>query len=311
MSRQLHRPVLLEEVMRFWRVRPGGTYLDGTLGAGGHAEALLSLDPSARCLALDRDPDAVDAASERLKKFGGRVIVVRENFSNAQAVMARFGIPALDGSLLDLGVSSMQLDRADRGFSQIRSGPLDMRMDPTRGETARDLIVRLQAGELARVIREYGEEPHAGKIARVLKEAVSAGRLKTTVQCADLVSRTVPSGSVRPGRHPATRTFQALRIAVNGELESLARFLDFFPEMLAPGGRAVFISFHSLEDRMVKTGIRKFSRRCVCPNDFPKCVCGKPGILRETIRKAVRPSPAEIESNPRSRSARMRVAEKI
>lgn len=307
---QVHRPVLLKESLALWHGREGGFYVDATLGAGGHCEALLSLDPKARCLGVDRDGRALEIAADRLKSFGSRAILVKGDYVDLPGIMKDMQAPQADGMLFDLGVSSLQLDDAGRGFSFRRDGPLDMRMDITQGQTAADLIARLPEGRLARVLRVYGEEKMASRIARALKEAQAGGRLTGTLRCAEIIEgivRRKPGSSI----HPATKTFQALRIAVNGEIEKLEECLKETPSLLGPGGRAAFISFHSLEDRRVKESLRGWSKGCVCPPDFPKCVCGRVPEFKVLTRKAVRPSPEEVRENPRSRSARLRAAQKV
>lgn len=305
----VHAPVLLKEVLGFWHRKKKGHYIDGTVGTGGHTEALLSRDPGATCLAIDRDPHAIGVSKERLKRFGDRVILVRDKYSNLPEIMRMTHYPKADGLLLDLGVSTLQLETPGRGFSFNKSGPLDMRMDDSAGETALELIHRLSHEELAMILTRYGEVKNAGRIALALKKAESGQGLKDTLAC----SRTVAGHSLKSfGRiHPATTTFQALRIAVNDELGHLDSVLKDFPSFLAPSGRAIFISFHSLEDRLVKNAIRSHVRGCVCPSDFPKCVCGRKGTVRNLTASPVRPLHPEMERNPRSRSAKLRVAEKI
>lgn len=308
-----HQPVLLKEVLSFWHVRKGGFYVDGTVGTGGHTEALLEKDPSARCLALDCDPDALAVARDRLKRFEERVFLLKESYANLPEVILKTGFPAADGVLLDLGVSTLQIESSERGFSFLRRGPLDMRMDPTSGESAADLIDRISVNELAQIIRRYGEEPLAKMIASSLKKAVSVQGLRDTVSCAEVISRVVFSKTGKSARkiHPATRTFQALRIAVNGEIENLKKFLGEVPALLAFGGRIVVISFHSLEDRLVKSTMRGWSKGCICPSDFPQCVCGQRPIFKILTHKALKATEMEVKENRKSHSARMRAAEKI
>jgi 16S rRNA (cytosine1402-N4)-methyltransferase len=306
-----HRPVLVEEVCGFWHGVEGGFFIDATAGAGGHAAVLLERDSQARYLGLDRDPEAVKTAKERLKDFGKRVTLVNENYANLPEVVSKLGLPPADGLLADFGVSSMQLDQAERGFSFNKPGPLDMRMDPSRGESAAELIGRLSEKDLAAVLERYGEERQARRIARALKEAHSRGELTGTVECAEVVARTIPAAAAKSRIHPATRTFQALRIAVNAELKNIETLLSDAPELLAAGGRAVFISFHSLEDRLVKDAFRDWARACVCPADFPVCRCGGKARFKTLTRKPVEASESEVRENPRSRSAKLRAAEKI
>ena len=292
-------------MLTFLAVRPGGVYIDGTVGGGGHAEAILeSSAPDGRLLGLDRDPGALEAAGERLARFGGRAVLRHGSFARLAALAEGFA-PA-DGVLLDLGLSSLQLADPARGFAFSREGPLDMRFDPTApGPTAADLVNGLPVKELAALLYRYGEERQAGRIAEAI---VAARPLETTRQLAEVIERAVG----RRGRiHPATRTFQALRIAVNKELEALEAALPQAVDLLRPGGRLVVISFHSLEDRIVKRFLRRESRDCICPPETPVCTCGHTAQLRLLTRKPVRPDPEEVERNPRARSARLRAAERI
>ena len=279
--------------------------MDATLGAGGHARALLEAGPGIRLLGLDRDPDAVELARERLADFGDRFEVVRANFGDLDAALENY--PAPDGILADLGLSSMQLERADRGFSFRRDGPLDMRMSRT-GRTAADVVANASSEELSRIFFEYGEERMAIKIARAILEERSRGPITTTRQLSRLVA------GVKGDREkidPATRVFQALRIEVNEELQSLSRFLAYAVEKLNAGGRLSIISYHSLEDRMVKETFRRESGLCLCPKRLPVCVCGARRALVVLTRRPIRPSSAEVAANPRSRSARLRGAQKV
>jgi 16S rRNA (cytosine1402-N4)-methyltransferase len=279
--------------------------VDATLGAGGHARALLEAGPEIRLLGLDRDPDAVDLARERLADFGDRVEVLRANFGDLDAALENY--PAPDGILADLGLSSMQLERADRGFSFRRDGPLDMRMSRT-GRTAADVVANASSEELSRIFFEYGEERMAIKIARAILEERSRGPITTTRQLSRIVA------GVKGDREkidPATRVFQALRIEVNEELQSLSRFLAYAVEKLNAGGRLSIISYHSLEDRMVKETFRRESGLCLCPKKLPVCVCGARRALVVLTRRPIRPSSTEVAANPRSRSARLRGAQKV
>ncbi len=301
----VHVPVLLQSALSFLQVRPGGVYLDGTVGGGGHAEAILeSSAPDGRLLGLDRDPAALEAAGRRLARFGGRAVLRHGSFA-ALAQLAEGFAPA-DGILLDLGLSSLQLADPARGFAFSQEGPLDMRFDPTApGPTAADLVNSLSVKELAGLLYRYGEERQARRIAEAI---VAARPLGTTRQLAEVVERAVG----RPERiHPATRTFQALRIAVNGELEALEAALPQALDLLRPGGRLVVISFHSLEDRIVKRFLQREARDCICPPEAPICTCGHKARLRPLTRRPVRPEPAEVEANPRARSARLRAAERL
>ncbi len=299
-----HQPVMLTEVVSLLQPAAGKILLDGTAGGGGHAEALAR--GGARVVALDRDPAAVDAASARLRPFPG-CVVLRRDYADALDVVASLGLDAVDGALLDLGVSSVQLDRPERGFSFRADGPLDMRMGP-EGETARELIARLDERELSTLLRELGEEPFHGPIARSVKRA---DRMETTGDLAAAVERAVPRRAWPTRIHVATRTFQALRIAVNHELDSLDAFLRDLPALLRPRGRAAIISFHSLEDRRVKRRFEELRGRCSCPPRLPTCVCGARAGFRPLARKAVTAGEAERLGNPRARSAKLRAIEKL
>lgn len=303
-----HRPVMLDEIVELFGPVPAGVLLDGTLGGAGHARALLEAHPGLRLVGIDRDPDAVAAASAALAGFGSRATVVRARFADAVRVLDDLGVESLSGALLDLGVSSWQLDRPERGFSYRAEGPLDMRMDPTTGPSAADLVNDLPEGELARVLRAYGDERFAGRIARAV---VAARPVTTTVQLAELVRDAIPAATRRTGGHPARRTFQALRIAVNDELRSLPDALDALIERLAPGGRIGVLSYHSGEDRIVKDRLRAAATGgCVCPPGLP-CVCGARPTVRLLGRGGRRPSDAEIATNRRAESARLRAAERL
>ena len=283
----------------------GGFFVDATVGAGGHAEALLDAGPRIRLLALDRDPDALDEARRRLARFGARVALRQADFGDLDAVLADEPAPA--GILADLGVSSMQLDRAERGFSFRRDGPLDMRMGKS-GRSAADVVATASVEELTRIFRELGEERMAGKIARGIVAERARGPITTTRQLARVVAE---QKGGREKIDPATRVFQALRIEVNQELVALARFLAAAVARLERGGRVAVISYHSLEDRIVKEAFRRDSGVCLCPPRLPACVCGARKALEVLTRRALRPSEAEIDRNPRSRSARLRAAEKV
>ncbi|ABC83529.1 16S rRNA (cytosine(1402)-N(4))-methyltransferase RsmH [Anaeromyxobacter dehalogenans] len=303
-----HEPVLANEVLELLRPRPGELFLDGTLGGGGHSGLLL--EAGARVIALDKDPRALAAATARLARFGEAFRAVRSDFRDAKNVLEALGIGAVDGALVDLGVSSPQLDEAERGFSFSRPGPLDMRMGDT-GETLEDLLRRIDERELARILREYGEEPFARPVARAIKAALEAEAPLDTARLAEVVAGAIPRKAWPHRIHPATRTFQALRIAVNDELGALAAWLDGLPGVLAPGGRAAAISFHSLEDRMVKEKFRALTQACTCPPDLPVCACGAKASFAAITRKAVKASDDEIARNPRARSARLRAVEKL
>ncbi|HSN90737.1 MAG TPA: 16S rRNA (cytosine(1402)-N(4))-methyltransferase RsmH, partial [Anaeromyxobacteraceae bacterium] len=271
MTEFAHETVLGTEVVAMLRPEPGRLLFDGTLGAGGHA--LLLLEAGARVIGIDRDPRAVAAAKARLARFGEAFRAARADFRDARNVLDAMGIAAVDGALVDLGVSSPQLDQGERGFSFSQTGPLDMRMSG-EGETLAELLRRVDERELARILREYGEEPFARPVARAVKRAVDGDERLDTARLAEVVAGAIPRRAWPRRIHPATRTFQALRIAVNDELGALAAWLDALPGLLAPGGRAAAISFHSLEDRMVKQRFRRLVQSCTCPPDLPVCACG-------------------------------------
>ena len=302
-----HRPVLAAEAAGLLVGDPQGVYVDGTVGGGGHARQILArLDAAGRLIGMDRDPDALEAC--RGLESDPRVTLVHGRFGALRSILSDLGVERVQGILVDLGMSSHQVDRPERGFSFLHDGPLDMRMDPGEGTSAADLVNRLDERELARILREYGEEPRARRVAAAIVRARRRGPIRTTGQLARVVEEALGR---RGGRHPATRTFQALRIAVNRELEELDALLGHLPELLAPGGRVVAIAYHSLEDRRVKRAFRDAEPRCRCPAHALRCACGRPGWLRVLTRKAVRPSHEEVEANPRARSARLRAAERL
>ncbi len=289
------------------QLKRGGLYVDGTVGAGGHAYSILQQsNPDGQLLGLDLDPQALGLAAEKLAEYGDRVHLVQGSYATLLEQLKALKWACVDGILLDLGLSSMQLDTPERGFSFQSDAPLDMRFDPQGKTTAADLVNKLDEAELARLLYEYGEERNARQVARAI---VQARPLSTTTQLAKVVSRATRGG--KSGIHPATRTFQALRIAVNGELENLEEVLPQTLQALKPGGRLAVISFHSLEDRIVKQFMRRESRDCICPPRQPICTCGHKASLRELFSKPVRPQEDEIQGNPRSRSARLRAAERI
>jgi 16S rRNA (cytosine1402-N4)-methyltransferase len=300
-----HIPVLHDEVLTGLQVRPGGCYIDATLGAGGHAAGILAASaPNGKLLGLDADPEAVYFARQRLQTFGERAVLEVGNFRHLGKLAPSRGFDRVDGVLLDLGISSRQLADVARGFSFSAEGPLDMRLDPSQGRTAADLVNSLPETALADLLWEYGEERHSRRIARAI---MAARPLRTTHQLAELVAKTVGR---REKIHPATRTFQALRIATNEELAALTESLPQARDLLRPGGRLAVISFHSLEDRIVKRFFRHESRDCICPPEMPVCNCEHQATLRLITRKPLRPSEAEVVENPRSRSARLRLAER-
>lgn len=301
-----------DEVLAALAPRPGGIYLDGTVGGGGHARLILEASsPDGRLIGLDRDPAALARAGEVLAPFGDRAVLRHRNFSEAGEVLAELGIAGVDGMLLDLGVSSHQLDTAERGFSFRADAPLDMRMDPTVGETAAQVLNTADEGDLVRIFREYGEERFAGRIARRIVKIRGENPLETTGQLAELVRDAVPGGRVPARIHPATRVFQALRIHVNRELEHVAEGIRRGLDLLRPGGHLVVISFHSLEDRIVKHFFQQQAKDCVCPPRIPVCVCGHVPRVELLTRKGVRAGEAEIEENPRARSAVLRAVRRL
>lgn len=307
-----HIPVLPAEVLAYLAPLAGGTYLDGTLGGGGHAALILeAIGKEGRLFGFDRDKAAIAAASQWLARFGACFIPVNRNFAELAAELAPLGVTALDGFLLDLGVSSHQLDTAERGFSFQQDAPLDMRMDRSAARSAADLVNHLSHGELAKIIREYGEERWAGRIASFICTAREIAPVVTTGQLADIVKGAIPRKAWEERLHPATRTFQGLRIAVNDELASLEKGLAAAVALLKPGGRGVVISFHSLEDRIVKQMFRTFSTGCVCPKELPVCSCGHRPEVRILTGKPVMAAAQELADNPRSRSAKLRAVEKL
>lgn len=305
-----HVPVMFREVIEALRPRDGGRYVDGTTGAGGHAAGVLeAAGPNARLLGLDADPDALAIAGKTLARFGDRVELVNENFRYLAEVARDKGFVPADGVLLDLGISSMQLDLSIRGFSFRTEAPLDMRFDPRQLVTAADIVNGADEAELRKILYEYGEERFAPRIARAIVQQRAIRRIETTAQLADIVTKAV--GPRWVGINPATKTFQALRIAVNKELESLRETLPQALEILAKGGRMAIIAFHSLEDRIVKEFMRYEASHCICPPGLPVCVCGKKPSLKIVGKKPLTPDIEEIQRNPRARSAKLRVAEKI
>jgi 16S rRNA (cytosine1402-N4)-methyltransferase len=311
METTAHRPVLLRETLEALAVGPGGFWVDGTVGAGGHAEAILrATAPDGRLLACDRDAEALAASRLRLAPFGERVVLRHADYRRLPALLDEIGAPPVSGILLDLGISSLQLDDPGRGFSFQQDGPLDMRIDRSQPTTAADLVNALAEERLAAILRDHGEEKAAGRIARAVARERTRAPIATTRRLAEIVaSAAPPRGASRI--HPATRTFQALRIEVNRELDGLDRLIEEAVARLAPRGRCAIISFHSLEDRVVKRTFRGLTRHCVCPRDLPVCACGRPGVVRLITPKALRPSVAEARENPRSRSARLRVVERL
>ena len=307
-----HHPVLVNEVVEYLVSVPDGIYVDGTAGSGGHSLAIgKALSGKGHLICLDRDPDAVDLSRKRLAPLGDMVSVIKANYADLDKVLSGFGLKRVDGVLLDLGMSSYQLDISGRGFSFTKDEPLDMRMDPEDTLTARDLVNNLSAGELEDIMRAYGEERRARLLARAIVRSRGNRPIDTSSQLADLVKSVFPPSQRFKTRHPATRVFQALRIAVNRELQNIEGFLDKIPSLMAKGGRLVVLSYHSLEDRRIKQAMFGWERVCTCPPDLPVCGCGKIPLYRRLTKKGVRPGNEEIEGNPRARSAVMRAAERI
>lgn len=306
-----HVPVLLQETVDLLRPRPGGVYLDGTVGAGGHTEEILKrTSPDGMVIGLDQDEEAIERCGKRLATYGNRVMLRQANYREAMSVLADLGRDRVDGALLDLGVSWFHLKMPERGFSFMLDGPLDMRMDRRIPQSAADLVNSLPRRELARIIGEYGEERKAGAIARAIEKARARGPITRTAQLAHIITSVFPP---RPPRrlHPATLTFQALRIAVNDEIGALSEGLERIIDMLNPGGRVAVISFHSLEDRVVKQTFVRMAKGCVCPPKLPVCACGHRPVVKVITRQPVAPSGEETEQNPAARSAKLRAAEKL
>lgn len=307
-----HVSVLLRECIEALQIKPNGIYVDCTTGGGGHSlEIAKRLTDGGRLIAIDRDEDALRAAGKRLADFADRVTFVHGNYAMLQSVLADLGIPGVDGVLADLGVSSYQLDTAERGFSYMQDAPLDMRMDREQPLRAYDVVNTYSEEELRRILYDFGEEKFARNIAANIVKKRSERPIETTLELAELVKASMPKTAREGGHHPAKRTFQAIRIEVNSELSSIPPALDAAVHALNPGGRIAVITFHSLEDRLVKQKFAALSSGCTCPREFPVCVCGKKPVVRVITKKPVTAGEDELEVNPRSRSAKLRVAEKI
>ena len=306
-----HVPVMLQECIEGLAIRPDGVYLDGTLGRGGHSEAIARRLTAGRLIGIDRDPQAIKEAGERLAPFGDRVTLVHGRFSELKRILTDLGIDAVDGMLFDLGVSSPQLEDSSRGFSYRNDAPLDMRMDPGSSLTAFDIVNGWPADRLKKILYEYGEERYAPAVAAAICRSRQDGPITTTLQLADVVRKAMPAAALREKQHPAKRTFQAIRIAVNDELTELSDMLATAPDLLNVGGRLCVISFHSLEDRIVKNAIASREKGCTCPREFPVCVCGFTQTLRAVTRRPIQPTAEETEMNPRARSARLRIAQRV
>ena len=306
-----HVPVLYEEVMQTLNIRPDGIYVDGTVGGGGHSSGICGkLSSSGTLIAVDRDTAALEAASERLAGYGCIKKFIHANYSDTELIADAAG-GKVNGILLDLGVSSFQLDNADRGFSYMQDAPMDMRMNEDDILTAYDVVNGYSEKELTTIIREYGEEKWASRIARFIVRARESSPVETTGQLTEIIKAAIPAKARRTGPHPAKRTFQAIRIEVNDELGHLREAVRKLPDLLESGGRLAIITFHSLEDRIVKTEFEKRLDPCTCPKEFPVCVCGKKADVKKVTRKPMTPSESELENNPRARSAKLRVIEKL
>lgn len=307
-----HKSVLLEETIDSLNIKEDGIYLDGTLGGGGHAyEVCKRLGDKGRFIGIDQDADAIAAASKRLEEFGDKVTIIRNNYCNARTALEEIGVTHVDGIVLDLGVSSYQLDTVERGFTYKYDTPLDMRMDQRQSLTARDIVNDYSEQDLYRIIRDYGEDQFAKNIAKHIVAARKEKPIETTFELNELIKAAIPAKMRATGGHPSKRTFQAIRIECNHELEVLRESLDDMIDMLNPQGRLCIITFHSLEDRIVKNAYRDKESPCTCPVEFPICVCGKIPYGKATPRKAILPSEEELEENSRSKSAKLRVFERI
>lgn len=306
-----HISVLLNECIEGLNIKENGIYVDGTLGGAGHSAEIVKRLTTGRLIGIDQDTNAIKAAEKRLEEYKDKVILVHDNFSNIKAVFSQLGIEKADGFLLDIGVSSHQLDEAERGFSYMHDAPLDMRMNRDNSFSAYNVVNEYSEDELSEIIYKYGEERWSKRIAQFIVAERSKKPIETTFELVDIIKKAVPKGARKDGPHPAKRTFQAIRIEVNGELEILERTIDHMTELLNPGGRLCIITFHSLEDRIVKNAFRKQENPCTCPPEFPVCVCGKKKRANVITRKPILPSDEELEFNHRSRSAKLRILERV
>lgn len=306
-----HYSVLLNESIEALNIRPEGVYVDGTLGLGGHSEQIAKRLTTGRLIAIDRDKSALERAEERLAPYAQRISFVHGNFRDLPQLLANQGVDRANGMLFDLGVSSPQLDEAERGFSYMTDAPLDMRMDTSESLTAWFIVNKWPEEKLKRILFEFGEERYAPRIAQAIVRRRAAAPIDTTGELVDVIRGAMPPQALREKQHPAKRSFQAIRIAVNDELASISELMDHAAELLAPGGRLAVISFHSLEDRIIKNAINARERGCTCPRDFPVCTCGFHQTLKSITRKPILPTEQELAENPRSRSAKLRVAERV
>ena len=311
MDNAKHVSVLLDECIENLSIKPDGIYVDGTLGLGGHSYEIASRLSTGRLIGIDRDETAIARAGERLAPFADRITLVHGNFSDTASILDNLGIDAVDGMLFDLGVSSPQLDEAERGFSYMNDAPLDMRMDRSEGLTAYDIVNDYSADRLNRIFWDYGEERYARRISAAIIAAREEKPVETTFELVDIIKGALPAAALREKQHPAKRCFQAIRIAVNDELGAISTLMDTAPDKLKIGGRLCVISFHSLEDRIVKSGIAARENGCTCPREAPICTCGFIKTLKSVCRKPILPGADEIERNPRARSAKLRVAERV
>ena len=307
----IHVPVLLRECIEGLNIKPDGVYVDGTLGRAGHSVEILKRLQTGRLIGIDRDETAIEEAQKKLLEFSDKATLVHGNFRELTAILERLGVPEVDGMLFDLGVSSPQLDDASRGFSYMQDAPLDMRMDRSSSLTAYDIVNTWPESELKRILFEYGEERYAPRIAAALVKQRQTKPVESTLELSEIIRSAMPGAALREKQHPAKRSFQAIRIAVNDELASISDMLTGAVDKLKPGGRLAVISFHSLEDRIVKNAFLSREKGCTCPRDFPVCVCGFKQTLRTVTRKPITAGQEELEKNPRARSAKLRIAERI
>lgn len=306
-----HKSVLLDECLDGLNIRPDGVYLDGTLGGAGHSSEIVKRLTTGRLIGVDRDTVALKAASERLSPYMDRVTLVHDNFQNVAAVLDSLGLDRIDGMLFDLGVSSPQLDDAERGFSYMADAPLDMRMNREDTLSAYDVVNGWDRAELKRILYEYGEERYAPQIAAAIERRRTERPITSTLELAEIIKSTMPPQALREKQHPAKRSFQAIRIAVNDELTAVSRMMEAAIPRLKPGGRIAVITFHSLEDRIVKSAMQQAAKGCTCPPEFPICVCGKKPQIRLVTKKPIISGETELKENPRARSAKLRIAEKL